>query len=133
MLDPVGAAIGAGIVRAFEAAVRMQHHRAGVAHDVGIGFIQDVDVVAGGSKRFDQVVGKPRFEPQRGARCAPRAAQNPARPVDRVRERLPEIHVAREQSGLRLRLAVAARATIGGKKIGRAEARPNLLRRLVVI
>ncbi len=42
-----GTAVGAGIVGAFERAVGMQHHGAGMAHRVGVGLGQHLDVVAG--------------------------------------------------------------------------------------
>ena len=47
-LNAGGAAVGARVVRAFERPVRMQHHGAGVAHRVGIGVGQYLDIVTGG-------------------------------------------------------------------------------------
>ena len=83
-----GAAVRARIVAAFATAVGMQHHRAGVAHDVGIGLGQDVDVVAGSGERLDDIAVEARLEAKRRARGAPGSAEHPARPVDRVVERL---------------------------------------------
>ena len=87
-LKPRRAAVGARIVRAFERAVRMQHHRAGVAHRVGIGVRQHLDVVAGRHQPVDQMAVEARFHPQVGVRRAPGAAEQPARRVERLVERL---------------------------------------------
>ncbi len=53
------AAVGARIVRAFERLVRMQHHRAGVAHRVGIRGAQHLDVMARRHQPVDQVAVEP--------------------------------------------------------------------------
>jgi hypothetical protein len=44
-LDPRGAAVGAGIVGAFESAVGVEDHRAGMTHGVGIARIEHLDIV----------------------------------------------------------------------------------------
>src|SRR5689334_21124820 len=46
MLHAEGTGIGARIMRPLEGAVRMQDDAAGMAHRVGIGFGEDLDVVA---------------------------------------------------------------------------------------
>jgi hypothetical protein len=46
--QPCGAAVGAGIVNALAGSVRMQDHRAGVPHRIGVGFRQNLDIVTGG-------------------------------------------------------------------------------------
>jgi hypothetical protein len=46
-LHPRGAAVRPRIVSAFQSAVLVQHHCAGMTHEVGIGLIQHVDLMAG--------------------------------------------------------------------------------------
>ena len=48
-------------MRALAGAIGMEHGRAGVAHDVGIGFVQNIHIVAGCCKLIDQIAVETRF------------------------------------------------------------------------
>ncbi len=100
-------------MRPFAGGVLVQHHGAGVTHDVGIVVGQNLDIVAGRRKRLEKVAVETGLHAQRRPRRAPRPPQNPARAVERFGERLAELHMAREHGALRLRLAVAAHGAIG--------------------
>ena len=91
----------------------MQHHGAGMAHGVGIGLVEHVDVVAGRQQAVDEIAVETRLHAQIGVRGAPGAAEQPARRIERRIERLAEHDVAGEHGGLRLRLAVAAHGAVG--------------------
>ena len=87
---PGCAAVGARIVRAFERSVRMQHHRAGMAHRSGIRLRHHIDIMAGGHQPVDQVAVEAAFQHDAAVRRAPGAADEPARAVERLVERLAE-------------------------------------------
>jgi hypothetical protein len=52
---PRRSAIRARIVGAFQTPVLVQHHGAGVAHDVGIRLVQNFDLVTGVGERVDEI------------------------------------------------------------------------------
>jgi toxin ParE1/3/4 len=62
ILSPRRPAICPRIVGAFATAVLVQHHGAGVAHDVGVGLAQNFDLVAGVGQHLDQIAVEARFE-----------------------------------------------------------------------
>src|SRR5262249_37307105 len=111
--DARGAAVSARIVRALERAVGMKHDRAGMADEVGVGFRQKLDLVAGREQAVDQIAVEAGFQAQAGAERAPGAAEEPAGRVDGALERLAIAHVAGEERSLGLRLAIAAHAAVG--------------------
>ena len=74
----------------------MQHDGAGVAHEVRIGFRQQLDVVAGRQQAIDEIAVEAGFEPLVCMGRAPGAAEQPARGVDRLVEWLPVGDVAGE-------------------------------------
>ena len=53
-LYPRGAAVGARVMSAFARSIRMQHHRAGMAHDVRIRLRQHFDVVPDRHQAVDE-------------------------------------------------------------------------------
>ena len=67
-----------GSCAAFAGAVRVQHHRAGMAHDVGIGVRQHLDIVAGRQQRVDQIAVEARLQPQRWCSARPRCGRAPS-------------------------------------------------------
>ena len=84
-----------------------------MAHEIGITLRQYFDVVARRSQALDKHIRETRFHAQIAAGRAPGAAQQPARRLDRARERHPVAHMAREHRSLRLRLAIAAHGPVG--------------------
>ena len=98
---------------AFARSIGMQHHRPGMAHGVRIRLRQHLDVVPRRQESVDESAVEARFHAQIAVRCAPGAAQQPARGVDRAHEWRPVAHVAREYRRLRLRLTVAAHGAVG--------------------
>ena len=89
-LYPVGAAIGARIVGRFERSAGVEHHRAGVTHDVAVGLGQHLDLVASRNEALDQIAVEARLHAQIVVRRTPGAAEQPARRVDRAFERRSE-------------------------------------------
>src|SRR5665647_1919753 len=84
------AAVGARIVAAFQRAVRMQDDGAGVAHGVGIGFTQYRNVMTGRHQPVDQPFVEALLQPQIRVARTPGTAQEPARRIERLFERLAE-------------------------------------------
>src|SRR5262245_8507446 len=105
--------IGARIVRALERPVRVQHDGSGVTHEVRIFRIEQLDIVPRLGELFDELRRKPGFKPQVRMRRSPGAAEQPARAVERLFERLTIEHVPSEQRGLGLRLTVPPHRAVG--------------------
>src|SRR5882672_10873453 len=110
---PRGAAVGAGIVAAFQPAARMEDDGARMAHRVGVALGEHLDIMSGAQQAVDHVAVEAILQAQAGDGRAPGAAIEPARPPERVGERHVVEHMAGEYRALRLRLAVAAHGAIG--------------------
>src|SRR5262245_32711935 len=96
-LDTRRPAIGAWIVGGFEHAVRMQYECTGMTDRIG-----KRHIVAGREQPVDDVAVELLLDHEVAGVRAPGAAEVPARPLDRLIERFPVEHVAREQGGLDL-------------------------------
>src|SRR5580658_3097903 len=112
-LYPRRATIRPRIVRALAGAIRVEYGGSGVAHDVGIGLVQNIDIVAGCCKLIDQIAVEAWLQTQPRLLLAPGPPEHPARTIDRLGQRLAKRYVAREHRALRLRLAFAAHGAVG--------------------
>src|SRR6266436_5800375 len=105
--NPRGAAVGAGVVAAFQPAARMEDDGARMAHRVGVALGEHLDIMSGAQQAVDHVAVEAILHAQAGDGRAPGAAIEPERPPERVCERRAVEHMAGEYRSLRLRLAVA--------------------------
>src|SRR5580704_2335804 len=112
-LESCRAAIGARVVGTFYHTIGMQDHGAGMAHEVAVTLADDLHVVPGREQAVDQMSVETLLQAQIGHGRTPIAAEEEARAVERLGERLAIKHMAGEQQALSLRLAVPPHGAIG--------------------
>src|ERR1700691_101669 len=87
------------------------HDGAGMTHD-GIERSHSLHGMTRRAEFGHELVGKPTLQTQRAARFSPGTAEHPARRRDCFLQVLSEKTIPRENSGLRLRLAVSAHRAV---------------------